>query len=386
MVSSLFSERQPRAFCFSIAVLVFTSVAVSLGQSQASDRGSSSQIESSQAGIHRSLDHVASAILQRAERADVVLRAQRLREEGEQLMTQGKTEMAGERFQSALKLLQSTSESKFALTGLSGEFEFKLKSELQSVLGPPKTREADFTPFGLPGDRIGQFIRFFQGRGKATFLRTSRRAVIYRSIMETIFREEGLPPELIYQAQIESGFDPLALSSANARGLWQFIPETGRRYGLRQTKDVDERIDPAKSTRAAARHLRDLYNRFQNWHLALAAFNAGEMRIAAAIAKAGVHNFWELSRRRLLPSETAAYVPAVLAVIALQTALDPMHPLPRPALHTRKNVKELTTETRRDGLRAVSVWQDTAERRPEGRLSLAGHRRETALRPSLLDF
>jgi transglycosylase-like protein with SLT domain len=87
--------------------------------------------------------------------------------------------------------------------------------------------------------------------GKENFERASKRSIFYPGMMERSLTEEGLPTELVFLAQIESGFDLLALSSANARGLWQFIPETGRRYGLRQTMSVDERSDPVRSTRAA---------------------------------------------------------------------------------------------------------------------------------------
>ena len=135
--------------------------------------------------------------------------------------------------------------------------------------------------------------------------------------MERIFEEEGIPKEFIAQAQIESGFDNLALSSANARGLWQFVPETGQRYGLRQTASYDERIDPIKSTRATARYLKDLFSRFRDWPLVFAAYNAGEHRIAELVSTTGSRSFWTLRRLQLLPKETAAYVPAVLAAIWL---------------------------------------------------------------------
>lgn len=131
--------------------------------------------------------------------------------------------------------------------------------------------------------------------------------------MKRILREEGLPEAFIGVVKVESGFNPLAVSPRNARGLWQFIPGTARRYGLRVDAGADERIDPEKSTRAAARYLKDLYAMFGDWKLALAGYNAGENRVQAARSAAGTSNFEALAR--LLPRETRRYVPAVLAAL-----------------------------------------------------------------------
>lgn len=127
-----------------------------------------------------------------------------------------------------------------------------------------------------------------------------------------IFAEEGLPVELIVVAAVESNFDPLALSPKGARGLWQLMPATARRFGLRVDARADERTDPARSTRVAARYLRELFNRFGDWQLALAAYNAGEARIEAALQQHGAKSFGELASRRALPEETIQYVPAIL--------------------------------------------------------------------------
>ncbi len=125
-----------------------------------------------------------------------------------------------------------------------------------------------------------------------------------------VFAEEGVPQELLVVAEVESGFDPRALSAKGARGLWQFMPETARRYGLRVDTRVDERLHVARSTRAAARYLRDLHLLFGDWQLALAAYNAGEQRLANAIERAGSRAFADLATR--LPEETRRYVPAVV--------------------------------------------------------------------------
>jgi membrane-bound lytic murein transglycosylase D len=133
---------------------------------------------------------------------------------------------------------------------------------------------------------------------------------------DRIFKEEGVPTDMIWLAQVESVWKPAALSSAAAKGIWQFIPSTGRRFGLDQDYWVDERSDPEQSTRAAARYLKFLYNYFgQDWLLAMAAYNSGEGNVSKAIARSGYADFWEIQRAGFLPTETRNYVPAILAVV-----------------------------------------------------------------------
>jgi membrane-bound lytic murein transglycosylase D len=120
---------------------------------------------------------------------------------------------------------------------------------------------------------------------------------------------------------VESAFKTRAVSRAGARGIWQFIRGTGRLYGLRQDYWVDHRFDPEKSTRAAARHLKDLYEAFGDWYLVMAAYNAGPNRVKRAIARTGSRDFWKLSRTRYLRRETRSYVPLILATIVI--AKDP---------------------------------------------------------------
>ena len=140
-----------------------------------------------------------------------------------------------------------------------------------------------------------------------------------RRSLGPILVEERVPIELVSVAFVESGFNPYALSPKGARGIWQFIPSTARRYGLAVRAGVDDRTHPERSTKAAARYLRDLYAQFGDWKLALAAYNAGEARVWRAIRKSGTRDFEEISRLRLLPAETRAYVPSVLAVWSLAT-------------------------------------------------------------------
>lgn len=129
-------------------------------------------------------------------------------------------------------------------------------------------------------------------------------------LLQENFRAEGVPLELLAVGWVESRFNPLALSSKGARGVWQLMPATARRYGLQVTANRDDRINLRLSTRAAARHLADLHDRFGDWPLALAAYNAGPERIEAAAARAGTQDFWKL--RPWLPTETQEYVPSVL--------------------------------------------------------------------------
>jgi len=127
-----------------------------------------------------------------------------------------------------------------------------------------------------------------------------------------IFVEEGVPLELLVVAEVESGFNPLALSPKGARGPWQLMPATAERFGLRVNERMDERIHPERSTRVAARYLRKLYEMFGDWRLALAAYNAGEQRVTKAVERGGTRDFWRLAELQLLPMETQRYVPAIL--------------------------------------------------------------------------
>jgi membrane-bound lytic murein transglycosylase D len=162
--------------------------------------------------------------------------------------------------------------------------------------------------------RVLAALDFFQnGRGRNTMSVGLERVGLYRPMMERILMEENVPLDLVYLAQAESAFLPRAVSRAKARGMWQFISSRGKEYGLRQTWWIDERSDPEKSTRAAARHLGDLYKEFNDWPLAMAAYNAGPVRISNALKKTGATTFWQLADKRALPKETINYVPTILA-------------------------------------------------------------------------
>ena len=166
---------------------------------------------------------------------------------------------------------------------------------------------------------VFQFMNFFvSGRGHSTMVVGLQRSGRYRQMVEKIFKEERVPLDLIWLAQAESVWKPNALSRAAAKGIWQFIPGTGTRYGLAQTQWVDERSHPEKATRAAARYLRWLHDHFEgDWLLAMAAYNSGENRVDNAIARCGYADFWELYKRNLLPQETRNYVPIILSIIII---------------------------------------------------------------------
>jgi peptidoglycan lytic transglycosylase D len=170
-------------------------------------------------------------------------------------------------------------------------------------------------------DSVLSFIRIFQNSRRKEFVGGLVRSGMYLPLMKQIFREEGLPEDLVYTALIESSFKSNAYSRARAKGYWQFISGTAKRYDLQMNWWVDERSDFERSTHAAARYLKDLYGMFGDWYLALAAYNAGENAIAYYLDKSGAQTFWQLANTRYMRQETKNYVPAILAAMII--AKDP---------------------------------------------------------------
>jgi membrane-bound lytic murein transglycosylase D len=189
---------------------------------------------------------------------------------------------------------------------------------LDPSIKPKVTEQAHTTASQLPlevNDAVLSYIHFFQSdRGRRTLVAGLKRAGRYKPLIQRVLTEEGVPQELIYLAQAESGFFPRAMSHKAATGMWQFMRDRGRQYGLTQTPYSDDRLDPEKATRSAARHLKDLYDEFGDWYLAIAAYNCGPGGVDRAVERTGYADFWQLRSRNALPRETTNYVPIILAM------------------------------------------------------------------------
>jgi membrane-bound lytic murein transglycosylase D len=159
-----------------------------------------------------------------------------------------------------------------------------------------------------------KWIKYFTGRGRKHFARYAQRSGRYAPVLSKILNDQGLPRDLIYLAMAESGFQNHARSWAKAVGPWQFMPYTGKKFGLHIDFFQDERRDPLKATVAASMYLRDLYERFGAWELAMAGYNAGEGKIGRAIRRYRTKNFWKIRKGRYLKSETKNYVPKIMAL------------------------------------------------------------------------
>jgi membrane-bound lytic murein transglycosylase D len=182
----------------------------------------------------------------------------------------------------------------------------KVKEQLQATVSQLPLEMAD---------PVLSFINYFStARGKKTLMYGLQRSGRYAPMIRRILDEEGVPQELIYLAQAESGFLPRAVSRMKATGMWQFMQFRGREYGLAQTPFTDDRLDPEKATRAAARHLRDLYEEFGDWYLAIAGYNCGPLNVERAVQRTGYADFWELYKRNVLPRETSNYLPIIIAM------------------------------------------------------------------------
>jgi membrane-bound lytic murein transglycosylase D len=193
--------------------------------------------------------------------------------------------------------------------------EDALKRELELVKAAEVDADFDF-PIDL-NDKVLTFVSAFSGRSKNTIQNSLSRGSKYMPMILEVLAEEGIPLDLAFLPVIESGFRNEARSRAAAVGMWQFISATGRTYGLRIDNWVDERRDPTKATRAAARFLKDLYERNEDWYLALAGYNAGPGRVNGAIQGTGSRNFWDHARSKHLRVETKNYVPQFCAAVLI---------------------------------------------------------------------
>jgi membrane-bound lytic murein transglycosylase D len=204
--------------------------------------------------------------------------------------------------------------------------DLNLPSEVAPGLAAVAAQELMIVPHDIPltlNEYVLSYLAYFQTtRGQATVENGLRRAGRYREMIRRVLKQEGMPQDLIYLAQAESTFLPRAVSRAGARGIWQFMPFRGEEYDLDRNYWIDERSDPEQSTRAAARHLRDLYHMFGDWYLVMAAYNSGPLNVVRGIQRTGYADFWELYKRNALPKETKNYVPIILALAMV--AKEPM--------------------------------------------------------------
>ena len=212
-------------------------------------------------------------------------------------------------------------ESSSAANALAEILEQGLDEDLVKAL--PKSEVAGVEPILVHDHKdVDKWVNYFTVKDRARFQRFLNRGAKYRDLVLETLKEEGVPAELYYLAMIESGYSTGAKSWASAVGIWQFIRGTGKRYGLKINKYVDERKDPVRATRAAARYLASLYRVYQNWELAMSAYNAGEGRVLGAIMRGHTRDFWELSRKKLLPRETRNYVPKMMAAVKIGQNLE----------------------------------------------------------------
>ena len=167
-------------------------------------------------------------------------------------------------------------------------------------------------------ETMWDFYNYYTRKRCKIFQRWLKRAEKYLPYIRKVFREQGLPDDLVFLPLAESGFNPWAYSRAGAAGLWQFMPATGRHYGLKVNWWIDERRDPYKSTKAAAKYLKKLYAQFDDWYLALAAYNAGEGTVCRALKRSGTDNYFDLKdKEHYLKQETQKYVPKLFAILKI---------------------------------------------------------------------
>jgi len=204
--------------------------------------------------------------------------------------------------------------------------KLELTPEEQQLDTPAAQQQFQYIQYAVANKSLGfsfqvhpmiqQFINYYQARGRSTMEIGLYRSGMFMSMARRIFREEGIPENMAWLGQVESTWKPTALSWAAASGLWQFIPGTGARFGLQRTSYVDERNSFDEATRASARYLKFLADRYNgNWELAMAAYNSGEGNVDRAVRRSGVMNFW--ASYQYLPQETRNYVPNILATILI---------------------------------------------------------------------
>ncbi len=261
------------------------------------------------------------------EAANVVAQADQLRREAETLYQAGRRDEARAGLRQAAEIIAAATPAGDAKQD--DPFLRAYLRELSATLvawdetnAPPALPTASNDSRAVSGSdfanpRINAFLSYWSAPQQQSRLALGRqRLAFYRPAMANIFRTEGVPEWLLAVGFVESTYSTAALSPRHL-GIWQFIPSTGTSFGLQRTAWTDERQDPDKSTRAAARYLRQLYALFGDWALALAAYNWGEGRVARLIQRTGIHDYWTLAAQGWLPAETANYVPSIYAAARL---------------------------------------------------------------------
>ena len=265
------------------ALLLIICVSTSRSYGQVLSRADDNQLER----MNRLVEEVHKRVNDAAEAATYVVKADEHRRQAEQMSADGQHQKARAELELAAEIIAAADRPAIQGDSFLQDYASELRYAL-NTLGSVKEQAAK------------------------TGVSTVDTATALSFIKSTLIAN-ALPPQLTAVVMVESEWDANALSPKGARGLWQLMPDTARRYGLRVNERLDERVDPIKSTYAAVRYLRDLYTLFGDWPLVLAGYNAGESRIAQIMARSGVRDFWAMRAQGLLPTETSRYVPAVLA-------------------------------------------------------------------------
>ena len=221
-------------------------------------------------------------------------------------------EVGGDSIDSSLVLAQRRSVDR-----IQNQVESEADEEVVPTVGAKEIKHKYVLKTKNNHPKVQKWIRYYSEKDRKRFQRFLNRGAPYKKVIQDLFVSNGLPPDLYYLGILESGFVIKAKSRVGATGAWQFMAPTGRQYGLKINNYVDERHDIIRSTLAAIRYLKELYRQKKTWHMALAAYNAGPGRVRRAMRRGRSTNYWNLTRRRLLPYDTREYIPQFLAILSI---------------------------------------------------------------------